>query len=920
MTGADDMAAGSAPAHAGTTELASEAERAVNASAGSQQDAPRDVGLASPAPDVPSLAARLDPDRDRDDMDAAYEAFFAWVAERGIEPYEHQQEAVLELAGGSHVILATPTGSGKSLVAVGAIFLALWRGGRAAYTAPIKALASEKFFALIDVFGPERVGMVTGDSAVNADADVICCTAEIVANQALRDGDRAGLDTVVMDEFHYYGDPERGWAWQMPLLLLRDSRFLLMSATLGDVSGLRERLARRTEREVALVDDAERPVPLHYEYSRTPLVEEVTELVHAHREPIYIVHFVQAQAVETAQGLVGAGLVPRERRDRIREALGDFRFTTGFGRTLSRLVRAGIGVHHAGMLPRYRRLVEQLAQQGLLAIICGTDTLGVGINVPIHTVLLTGLTKFDGTRQRHLTAREFHQIAGRAGRAGFDTEGDVVVQAPEHEIENARLARKYAGDPKRLRKAVRKKAPAGQVSWGEPSFERLVHAEPEPLRSRMRITHGILLNAIAHGGDVFGRVRGLIRDSDEPRAERFALARRAIQLYRTLRAAGVVEQRRLPDGRVVIRLAEGVGERIALDQPLSPFALAAIELLDPESETYALDVVSVIEATLEDPRVVLVAQQRKARGEAIAELKAEGVEYDERMEIVEAIEWPKPLAELLAAAFDRYLEDVPWAADERLRPKSVVRDMFERAMDFRDMISFYDLQRSEGVVLRYLTDAYRALAHTVPDEHKDEALRSIIEWLGVLVRQVDSSLLDEWEALAHPDEDDTAGRGVRPGEVAVAGPPRLSDDVRGLTVLVRNELFRRVQLAAFGRVDELAALDADHVDVGAMDAEAWRAALDRLLAEHEAIGFDAAARAPRLVTIDREPTRDAAGAADAGVASPDQLPVRWWTARQRIDDADHEQDWEFVAVVDLDAGDEAGEAVVWVTALREVAR
>ncbi|MCD7102114.1 DEAD/DEAH box helicase [Pseudoclavibacter sp. 13-3] len=847
---------------------------------------------------VPSLAERLIPERDRDDLDAAFEAFFAWVEERGIEPYEHQQEAVLELAGGSHVILATPTGSGKSLVAIGAIFLALWRGGRAAYTAPIKALVSEKFFDMIEIFGADRVGMLTGDSAVNSDADVICCTAEIVANQALRDGDRAGLDTVVMDEFHYYGDSERGWAWQVPLLLLADARFLLMSATLGDVSGLRADLARRTDRPVALVDDAERPVPLHFEYSLTPLHELAEELMHSRREPIYVVHFAQAAAIETAQGLVNAGLVSRERRDRIKEALGDFRFTTGFGKTLSRLVRAGIGVHHAGMLPRYRRLVEQLSQQGLLAVICGTDTLGVGINVPIHTVLFTGLTKFDGVRQRHLTAREFHQIAGRAGRAGFDTEGDVIAQAPEHEIENAKISKKYADDPKKRRKVMRKKAPAGMVSWGEPSFQKLIAAQPEPLRSQMRITHGILLNAIAFGGDVFARVRSLIFDSAESLENKYALARRALQIYRTLRAAGVVEQKRFDDGRLVIRLADGVGEQVALDQPLSPFALAAIELLDPQSETYALDVVSIIEATLENPRVVLIAQQKKARGAAIAELKADGVEYDERMEIIEQIEWPKPLDELLGAAFDQYLQSVPWAADEELRPKSVVRDMFERAMDFRDVIGFYDLQRSEGVVLRYLSDAFRALSHTVPDGSKDDALTAIIEWLGVLVRQVDSSLIDEWEQLAHPDTEQLARdaeQSLRPGALP-DNPPRLTDNRRGFVVLVRNEMFRRVQLAAFGRIDDLAAADADH---GGLDAAGWQQALDRYHEQYDTIGFDAKARSPRLLEID-------------------DSTARVWTVRQRLEDPDGNHDWQIRAEIDLDASDDAGEAVVRTLAMQEV--
>ena len=362
------------------------------------------------------------------DPDAFVGVFEDWVRDQGIRLYPAQEEAVLELILGRHLVLSTPTGTGKSLVAVAAHAVALGQGQRSFYTAPIKALVSEKFFALVDIFGAANVGMVTGDSSVNPDAPIICCTAEILANLALRRGADAAVDVVVMDEFHYYADPERGWAWQVPLLLLPRVQFLLMSATLGDVTDLAADLERRTGREVARVTGVERPVPLHYRYVMTPVHETVEELLQEGLAPVYIVHFSQAAAVERAQALSSARVASREQRDAIAEAIGGFRFSAGFGATLSRLVRAGIGVHHAGMLPKYRRLVEQLAQRGLLRVICGTDTLGVGINVPIRTVLLTGLTKFDGTRMRQLTAREFHQVAGRAGRAGYDTAGEVVAE------------------------------------------------------------------------------------------------------------------------------------------------------------------------------------------------------------------------------------------------------------------------------------------------------------------------------------------------------------------------------------------------------------------------------------------------------------------------------------------------------------
>ncbi|MBZ4487390.1 DUF3516 domain-containing protein [Microbacterium sp. cx-55] len=819
-----------------------------------------------------------------DDADALYDAFLSWAVDRGIELYPAQDEAVIELVSGANVVLSTPTGTGKSLVAVAAHAACLARGGRSYYTAPIKALVSEKFFALVEIFGAENVGMVTGDSSVNPDASIICCTAEILANLALRHGSDADVDQVVMDEFHYYGDPDRGWAWQVPLLALPRAQFLLMSATLGDVTPITADLAQRTGRSTVEVTGAERPVPLHFSYERRPAHELVETLLEAGEAPIYIVHFSQLQAMERAQALASVKVTTRAQRDEIAEAIGAFRFTTAFGKTLSRLVRSGIGVHHAGMLPRYRRLVETLAQQGLLRVICGTDTLGVGINVPIRTVLLTALSKFDGTKMRQVSAREFHQIAGRAGRAGYDTYGNVVVMAPEWEIENAESLRRAGDDAAKRKKIVRKKAPAGVVNWGEGSFERLIEAPPEPLVPQMQLTAAMLINVIGRGGDVFADVRALVFDNHEPRARQLALARRALAIFRTLRTAGVVEVG--PDGR--IRLTVDLQPNFALNQPLSPFALAAIELLDPEdaagaagSGHYALDVVSVIEATLDDPRPVLKQQEFKARGEAVGAMKRDGIEYDERMALLEEVTHPKPLADLLAQSFEVFASSQPWIRDFELRPKSVVRDMFEQAFSFAEFVSWYQLGRSEGLVLRYLSDAYRAIRQTVPSEARTDELLDIIEWLGELVRQVDSSLVDEWESLIHPEATPLGAPIVPPA------PPSVVTNRRAFTVLVRNELFRRVTLAARQRDDELVALDPE-ID--------WPAVLDAYFDEHDEILTGGPARSPALCTIDESD-------ATAGL----------WRVEQILDDPDGNHDWRIRAEVDLAASAEEGTAVVRVT-------
>jgi superfamily II RNA helicase len=820
------------------------------------------------------------------DPDALFEGFSTWAGERGLVLYPTQEEALVEIVSGSNVILSTPTGSGKSLVAAGAHFTALAQKRRSFYTAPIKALVSEKFFDLCKAFGTDNVGMMTGDASVNPTAPIICCTAEVLANIALRDGGSADVGVVVMDEFHFYAEPDRGWAWQVPLIELGQVQFLLMSATLGDVSRFETDLTRRTGRPTAVVRSADRPVPLFYSYRTTPLHETLEELLGTGQAPVYVVHFTQAAAVERAQSLMSVNVCTRAEKDAIAALIGNFRFGTGFGRTLSRLVRHGIGVHHAGMLPKYRRLVERLAQAGLLKVICGTDTLGVGVNVPIRTVLLTALSKYDGVKARQLSAREFHQIAGRAGRAGYDTAGNVVVQAPEHVVENAKALAKAGDDPKKRRKIVRKKAPEGFVSWGEASYSRLVAADPEPLTSSFKVSHAMLLNVIGRPGDAFAAMRKLLTDNHEdPRAQRRHI-RQAIAVYRSLLAGGVVERLDEPDetGRTV-RLTVELQEDFALNQPLSTFALATFGLLDPASPDYALDVLSVVEATLDDPRQVLYAQQSKAKGEAVAQMKADGIEYEERMARLEEITHPKPLEELLHAAFETYRRGHPWVADHELSPKSVARDLYERAMTFVEYVGYYQLARSEGLVLRYLADAYKALNQTVPDDAKTDELHDLIAWLGELVRQVDSSLLDEWEQLQNP-EAVVAAVEEQPLEER---PAPVTTNARAFRVLVRNALFRRVELAALRRYEELGELDAD----SGWDADRWEEVLEEYFAEHGELPTGPDARGPALLMIDRQPAR--------------------WQVRQIFDDPAGDHDWGISAEVDLAASDEAGRAVVRVT-------
>ena len=854
--------------------------------------------------------------------DAMYDAFTTWVTGRGLTLYPHQDEAVIELVSGNHVILGTPTGSGKSLVALAAHQVALSAGQVSFYTAPIKALVSEKFFSLCEVFGADQVGMLTGDASVNAGAPIIACTAEVLANIALREGTRSRVGVVVMDEFHFYAEPDRGWAWQVPLLELTDCQFLLMSATLGDMTALAADLSRRTGRRSAVLADAPRPVPLSFAWSETPLDETLTELVSTGQAPVYVVHFTQAAAVEHATSLLRTPLVqvgtPGERREVERaqrnarnELMGGFRFGAGFGKTLAKLVRSGIGVHHAGMLPKYRRLVETLAQAGLLHVICGTDTLGVGINVPIRTVLFTGLAKYDGSRQRVLRAREFLQIAGRAGRAGFDTAGYVVVQAPEHVIENERALAKVGDDPKRRRGVQRRKPPEGAVVWSEQTFDKLVAGQPEPLPSRMKVDNAMLINVLAREEDAFPVLRRLLMDNHESRRHQLRLARRALRLARSLIHSGVVTRLDGLDefGRRYV-LTVDLPDDFALNQPLAHFALAALDVLDAEAPTYALDVVSVIEAVLEPPRQVLFAQQYAARGEAVAAMKADGLEYDERMALLEDVTWPQPLAELLEATYAIYRQTHPWLHEDALTPKSVVRQMWEQGMSFTDVIGRYQLARSEGLVLRYLSDAYRTLRQTVPETHRSPELEELIEWLGETVRQTDSSLLDEWEALTDPEQ-------VVQGGTAPAPPRPLSRQERAFTVMIRNAMFARVAACARDDLDALVRLEregAQRVDPPrqvVMGRSVWDEALELYFAEHNAIGTDADARGPALLEVGPEET-------GVPVGADEDTTVRIRRVRQTLADPQGHHDWVIEAVADLDASDETGELLLMTSDLRRL--
>lgn len=772
--------------------------------------------------------------------DQTLDRFLAYLSDKGLQLYAAQEEAILELYAGKNVILNTPTGSGKSLVAAALHFHALARKKRSIYTCPIKALVNEKFLALCRDFGPEQVGMITGDATVNREAPILCCTAEILANDALRWGARAPIDDVIMDEFHYYSDRDRGVAWQVPLLTMPQTRFLLMSATLGDASPFEAALTKLNGRETAVVRSDERPVPLDYQYSELPLHETVARLVTTGKIPIYLVQFTQRECAEEAQNFMSLDFCTKEEKKAIAEALEGVKFASPYGKEIQKLLKHGLGLHHAGLLPKYRVLVEKLAQRGLLKIIFGTDTLGVGVNIPIRTVLFTKLCKFDGQKTTILSVRDFQQISGRAGRRGFDAQGSVVVQAPEHVIENIRMDQKAATDPKKAKKLVKRKPPEkGFLPWNKEMFEKLVHGQPEPLISRFQVSHGMLLHVLSrepepNGDDGCRAMRRLIHDCHETPVTRRRLGRKTFQLFRSLVDRKIIEFNPL---RVNVDLQQD----FSLNHTLALYLLDAIEALDHAHPDYALDLLTLVEAILEDPNVILRKQLDRLKTEKMAELKMQGVEYDERVAELEKLEYPKPNSEFIYETFNAFSLAHPWVEHENIRPKSIAREMFETFQSFAEYIRDYELHRAEGLLLRYLSEAYRVLVQTVPVAAKNDDVEAIIDYLGSMIRAIDSSLLDEWERMRNPAY-------ISPTETAAdaeaASPADITRDRRAFTVLIRNAAFRFVRALACRDYETAVTL----VETSE-NADLLKSKLETFYAEHSRINTDTKARAPQNTVI-----------------------------------------------------------------------
>jgi hypothetical protein len=820
--------------------------------------------------------------------------FLDYVASKGLTLYPAQEEAILDLFEGKNVILNTPTGSGKSLVASAMHFDALTRGRRSVYTCPIKALVNEKWMALCRELGPENVGLSTGDATVNRDAPVLCCTAEVLANLALRDGEDARIDDVVMDEFHWYADRDRGVAWQAPLLALKRTRFLLMSATLGDMTFFAEALTELNGLPTSTVMSVDRPVPLEFTYSEVALPITLEGLVAEGKGPVYVVHFTQADAADSAQAFTSLVLSTRDEKNAVAKEIEGFRFSSPYGPNVKKWLRAGIGLHHAGLLPKYRVLIEQLAQRGLLKVICGTDTLGVGINVPIRTVLFTKLCKYDGHKTGILSARDFHQIAGRAGRKGFDDVGFVVAQAPEHYIENQRLDEKAAAGGK---KSVKKKPPEHNfVNWDKKTFERLIGAPPERLSSRFQVTHAMLLNVLSRKTDGCAAMQDLIRSSHETDRAKKGHFKRGWQLFRSLVQRGIVEITAPHDGGSKVRVNVELQEDFSMNHALSLYLLETIPLLDADSLDYALDLLTLIESILENPELILRRQLSRVKDRAIAQMKGDGLDYEQRMAELEKLEYPKPLAEFVYMTFNAFADRHPWVGEEAIRPKSIAREMFESFWSFSDYVREYEIERAEGLLLRHLNGVYKVLAQTVPDQVKSDQVREMEIYLRTMLRDVDSSLLEEWERMKDPAylSKTASGGGLDMKPPGADGPVDITRDLKAFTASIRTRVFAFLRAWTIG--DDEAALSVvlpSHDDEGAP----WTS--DRLKAlriehrvEHKGLRLDPEARNLRHTYV-----KPAEGRAS-------------WRVQQMLIDTEGLNNWVAEFDVDLAASREAAEPMI----------
>ena len=455
--------------------------------------------------------------------------------------------------------------------------------------------------------------------------------------------------------------------------------------------------------------------------------------------------------------------------------------------------------------------------------------------------MFTKLCKFDGEKATLLSIRDFQQISGRAGRKGFDTQGTVVVQAPEHVIENLIIDQKAAADPKKAKNKVKRKPPEkGYIAWNQETLTKLSEGKPEALTSRFQVSHGMILNVLAREGTRnCDALRELISLSHESEVQKKRHGKLAFQLFRSLYERKIIELNPL-------RLNVNLQQDFSLNQSLSLYLIDALAVLNREDENYALDTLTLVESILENPDLILRRQVDRAKTEKMMELKASGMEFDQRIEELEKISYPKPNEEFIYTTFNAFAAAHPWIGQENIRPKSIAREMFETFQSFHEYIKSYDLERVEGLLLRYLSEVFKVLVQNVPDSAKNESVQELIEYFKTILKDIDSSLVEEWERMKNPVAaaiNDT----LRAEQDAAQA--RLELAQKQILISIRNEVFRGIRHLISGNYADAALVFAPNEI--AEKTEYFAQKMTEYYETHEALLLDPKARAQHFTKLTR---------------------------------------------------------------------
>ncbi len=671
------------------------------------------------------------------DIELAFYEKFLWG--RGIEPYPVQEQAIRHIVAGTSVLVTVPTGTGKTLMAKAALQAAVMRGERAIYTTPLRALTEEKYRELCADFGDENVGFATGDYKVNREAPIQVEVAEILWNRVVGDKSVCPAEVVVMDEGHYFNDPERGYVWEQSIIGLDPrSQLVILSATVGRPDRFCQwaSLTRRVPME--LVESRERKVPLVHDFREEPLIDTVRELAHKGDVPAIVFVFGREQCFEVARLLKSCRRFTTDEEKAKVEALCDEALLPGgVANELRPLFSHGIGIHHAGILPRYKQLVEQLALERLIKFVVSTETIAAGINLPARTVVFPSLRKFIKNEPRMVTAAEYHQMAGRAGRPQFDDRGLAITLAPEEIVSELKkelrdAAKRPAYDEGKVRKSVYNKARSeaqrkGDIIWTPESHAELVRGEPAELRSKTKITTEQVLaiglpdlatTALPGAGFVAPKKTELAERMAEAEAslppsmrldivtmidnllledrERRGLHKTLAQLVDNLRAIEVIDQHGTQVAGMMIRQLQGM-DGLFIWYALYNHDLDYVELRQLVEFLVDHDIIQrQLDRKEEDKKREWV----KAR---LRELRLENPQltWDDVVAEWER-EHPRPLTKV-EEVFQAFSAAVPHPElHGGKKPKNVWATMEDSGMSFLEFVAAEGLQHEEGNLFSYL--------------------------------------------------------------------------------------------------------------------------------------------------------------------------------------------------------------------------